>query len=108
METRREREVRVNDKDGDRVNDRKLPFPLHDDISATGSRIEPNEKGFQRGRIRASNELSFIDRKSISSELQRFKVSGILIRFNRRFEVNNEIKIVLYTRIFREPEVVSK
>ena len=40
-----EREIRVSDEDGE--NKRlKITFSLHDDISATGSRIEINQKGF--------------------------------------------------------------
>ena len=45
------------------VNDRKLPFALHDDISGTGSRIGINEKAFERVKFHASNDRSFIDRK---------------------------------------------
>lgn len=42
---------KVSDKASERrrkklVNDEKLPFPLHDDISRTESRIEINEKAF--------------------------------------------------------------
>lgn len=65
------------------VNDEKLPLSLRDDISETGTRIGINQNGFQRGRFRAFNGLSFLDRKLPSSELQRFKIFLILIRFNR-------------------------
>ena len=51
------------------VNDQKLPFSSRDDISATENGIEINEEPFQRGRIRASNDLSPVDPKSLFSEL---------------------------------------
>ena len=62
---------------------KKLPFSLHDDISGTGSRIGTNEKARQRGRFPDSNDPRFVDKKSLSSELQRFKVFLILIAFDR-------------------------
>ena len=69
-----------------RISDKrlkKLPFPLHDDISGTGSRIETNQKAHQRGRFPDSDDRRFVDRKSLSSKLRRFKVFLILIAFDR-------------------------
>ena len=42
-----------------------------------------NEKAFQRARSRASNDRSLVDRKSLFTELERFKVFPILIEFDR-------------------------
>ena len=57
---------------------KKLGFRLHDDISGTGSRIGINERGFWKAKFHLSNDRSPIDKKSLSSELQRFKVFLIL------------------------------
>ena len=43
------------------------------DISRTGSRVEINKKMFRRTRFHAFNDHSSIDRKLLSSKLQRFK-----------------------------------
>lgn len=51
------------------VNDQKLTFSSHDDISGTGSRSEMNEIAFQRGEFCASNDRSLALRKLVSSEL---------------------------------------
>ena len=56
-----EREVRVNDKDEDSKKDQKLPSSLHDDISATGSRIGTNQKESWRESPHASNDRSSVD-----------------------------------------------
>lgn len=51
------------------INDQKLTFSSHDDISGTGSRSEMNEIAFQRGEFCASNDRSLALRKLVSSEL---------------------------------------
>ena len=57
----------------------KITFPLHEDIFGIESRIGINEKEFLRGKFNASNDRSLVDRKLLSSELQRIKVFLILI-----------------------------
>ena len=80
----REREDPCNqDKNEDGKRSKKSPFSLHDDISTTGTRIGTSEKVFQRESFHASNDLSLVHRKSLSSELQRFEIFPILIRSNR-------------------------
>lgn len=63
------------------INDQKLSPSLRDDISSTGSRIGINENAFQREKFRASNGVRLVDRKSVSTKLQRFKIFSVL--YNR-------------------------
>lgn len=69
----------------EKANDQKLLFFLQGDILRTGSNIEINENTFWRIRFCASNDLSFVDRKLLSSELEQFKLLQILIKFDVAF-----------------------
>ena len=80
---------------------------LHTMISREPEVVLRRMKNRFKGQGSASNEFSFVDRKLLSSELQRFKLFGISIRILIEFKRLKNYSC-LHTTISREPEVVSR